>query len=234
MMLFGCAMHNDFNKVVWLFHFQHGAVVSVAKPNLVSGVQIRRKREQSLRRSLLQPSWKPKKARKPKQKPRKPSQRCPLIAEHMAERNPPKLTPSDDKPASVRIWRRTLNAWCLLKWSWRDPKKDSDTPEYWLTDKAQWEIAAFYLALPDDILTFFDTTILVKLTETELSQPWLYQQRLEEHFVGQDDVTPDRLAFFNCTQKPSESITNFETQIRITAKKTRYAEMTNPLQELHA
>ena len=41
-----------------------------------------------------------------------------------------------------------------------------------------------------------------------------------------------RLAFFNCTQKPSESVTDFETRIRRTAKKTRYAEMTNPLQEL--
>ena len=38
---------------------------------------------------------------------------------------------------------------------------------------------------------------------------------------------PQRLAFFNCTQKPSESITEFETRIRLTAKKTRYAEMTN-------
>ena len=43
---------------------------------------------------------------------------------------------------------------------------------------------------------------------------------------------PQRLALFNCTQKPSESITAFETRIRLTAKKTRYAEMTNPLQEL--
>ena len=79
----------------------------------------------------------------------------------------------------------------------------------------------------------------------------MYQQRLEDHYVGQDDVMPQRLVFFNCTQTPCESVTDFETRIRktsrgrissaltdfetrirSTAKKTSYAEMTNPLQEL--
>ena len=50
--------------------------------------------------------------------------------------------------------------------------------------------------------------------------------------MGQDDVMPQRLAFFNCTQKPAESVTDFETRIRSIARKTKYAEMTNPLQEL--
>ena len=43
---------------------------------------------------------------------------------------------------------------------------------------------------------------------------------------------PQRLAFFNCTQKPDESVTDFETRIRSTAQKSRYSEMTDPLQEL--
>ena len=150
----------------------------------------------------------------------------------MADSKPPKLTLSDDKAASVRIWRRKFNAWCLLQRSWRDPSKNPTSPEHWIKDKAQCEIAAFYLALPDDVLNIFDTTILEKLTQEETSQPWVYQLRLEEHFVGQDDVMPQRLAFFNCTQKPAESVTDFETRIRSTARKTKYAEMTNPLQEL--
>ena len=150
----------------------------------------------------------------------------------MANSKPPKLVPFDDKPASLRIWRRKFNAWCLLQKGWRDPKKDPASPEHWIADKAPCEITAFYLALPDDILNIFDTTILVKPSEIDQSQPWIYQQRLEEHFIGQDDVMPQRRAFFNCTQKPSESITDFETRIRTTANKTRYAEMTNPLQEL--
>ena len=132
----------------------------------------------------------------------------------------------------MRIWRRKFNAWCLLQRSWRDPSKNPTSPEHWVKDKAQCEIAAFFLALPDDVLNIFDTTILEKLTQEETSQPWVYQLRLEEHFVGQDDVMPQRLAFFNCTQKPAESVTDFETRIRSIARKTKYAEMTNPLQEL--
>ena len=106
------------------------------------------------------------------------------------------------------------------------------SPEHWVKEKAQCEIAALYLALPDDMLNIFDTTVLEKFTEDEKNQPWVYQQRLEDHYVGQDNVMPQRLAFFNCTQKPSESVTDFETRIRSTVKKTRYAEMTNALQEL--
>ena len=71
-----------------------------------------------------------------------------------------------------------------------------------------------------------------KFTEEETSQPWVYQQRLMDHFTGQDDVMPQRLAFFSCTQKPAESVTGFEARIKSTAKKTKYAEMTNPLQKL--
>ena len=150
----------------------------------------------------------------------------------MADSKPPKLTLNDDKTASVRIWRRKFNNWCLLQKSRRDTSKSPTSPEHWVKDKAQCEIAAFYLALPDDVLNIFDTTVLEKFTEDEKNQPWVYQQRLESNYVGQDDVMPQRLAFFNCTQNPSESVTDFETRIRSTAKKTRYAEMTNPLQEL--
>ena len=65
------------------------------------------------------------------------------------------------------------------------------------------------------------------MTDTEKKQPWIYQQSLKEHFVGQEDVIPQRLAFFNCTQKPKETLRE-----RSIAKKTRYSDMTSPLQEL--
>ena len=129
----------------------------------------------------------------------------------MAESKPPKLSLSEDKAASVRIWRWKFNAWCLLQRAWRDPSKCPTTSDHWVAEKAQSEIAAFFLALPDDVLEVFDTTIIAKMTTTEKKQPWIYQQRLEDHFVGQDNVMPQRLAFFICTQKPDESVTDFET-----------------------
>ena len=150
----------------------------------------------------------------------------------MAESKPPKLSLNDDKAASVRIWRRKLLAWCLLQRAWRDTSKCPTTTNHWVVEKAQSEIAAFFLALPDDVLEVFDTTILAKLTTTEKKKPWIYQQRLEDQFVGQDNVMPQRLAFFNCTQKPDEFVTDFETRVRSTAQKSRYSEMTDPLQEL--
>jgi len=136
----------------------------------------------------------------------------------MAESKPPKLSLSEDNAASVRIWRRKFNAWCLLQRAWRDPSKSPTTLDHWVADKAQSEIVAFFLPLPDGVLEVFDTTILAKMTTTEKKQPWIYQQHLEDHFAGQDIVMPKRLAFFNCTQKPDESIPDFETRIRSTAQ----------------
>lgn len=150
----------------------------------------------------------------------------------MAKSKPPQLTLADDKSVSVRTWRKKFDSWCLLQTEWRDTSKDGADPEHWITEYYKCEIAAFYLALPDDVLTVFDTTILPKMTTTEQKQPWSYQDKLEQHFAGQDDVMPQRLAFFNCTQGLTETITDFETRIRSIARKTRYAEMKDPLHEL--
>ena len=79
------------------------------------------------------------------------------------------------------------------------------------------------------MLDIFDTTFLENFTKDEKGQPWVYQQRLEDHYVRQDNVMPQRLTFFDCTQKPYESVSDFETRIRSTAKKNKYVEMTNPL-----
>jgi len=140
----------------------------------------------------------------------------------MAEHKPPKLSLSENKAASVRIWRRKFNAWCLLHRAWKDARKCPTTPDHWVAEKAQSETAAFFLALPDDVLEVFVTTILAKMPTTEKKQPLIYQQRLEDHFVGQENVMPERLAIFNCIQKPDESVTDFETRIRSTAQKSKY------------
>ena len=59
----------------------------------------------------------------------------------------------------VRIWRKKFNAWCLLHKSWRDTSKNPTSPEHWTAEKAQHEIAAFYLALQDDISNIFYMTL---------------------------------------------------------------------------
>ena len=41
------------------------------------------------------------------------------------------------------------------------------------------EIAAFYLALPDNVLNLFGTSILPEMLDAESLHPWTYQDRLE-------------------------------------------------------
>jgi hypothetical protein len=151
----------------------------------------------------------------------------------MAHGKPPQLNLAEDKAVSVRIWRKKFNSWCLLQKQWRDPQKDATNfEEHWVEENRSLEIAAFNLALPDDILTVFDTSIYEKMTAEERKQPWMYQEKLQAHFTGQDNVMPERLAFFNCIQTSSETITDYETRIRGIARKTKFEEMKDPLQEL--
>ena len=150
----------------------------------------------------------------------------------MASNKPPELNLGEDKAASLKLWRRKFNAWCLLQKEWRDLDIDSSEPAHWVVAKRPKEIAAFYLALPDDVLSIFDNTIYGKLTDAEKKQPWTYQEKLQTHFTGQDNVMPQRLAFFHCMQNQSESITDFENRIRKIAQQTRFTDMTDPHQEL--
>ena len=103
----------------------------------------------------------------------------------MADSDPPKLTLNNDKAASVQIWHKNFNTWCQLQRSWQDTSKSPTSPECWVVEKTQCKIAPFYPPLPDDMLNIFDTTVLEKLSKQDRRQPWLYQQCLEEHFVGQ-------------------------------------------------
>ena len=70
------------------------------------------------------------------------------------------------------------------------------------------------------------------MTNAELKQPWSYQEKLQEYFLGPDNVMPTRLAFLNCVQKPNESIMEYENRIRNIGRLTKYENMTDPLNEL--
>jgi hypothetical protein len=150
----------------------------------------------------------------------------------MTEGKPPVLCLTEDKALSVRVWRKKFNAWCTLQKGWRDSSKEPSDHAHWKDDKHNVEISAFYLALPDDVLTMFDISIYPKMTDAERKQPWTYQEKLAEHFQGKDNVMPERLNFFNCVQKPSETISDYEMRIRSIASKTKFELMTDPLQEL--
>ena len=57
-----------------------------------------------------------------------------------------------DKITSVRIWRIRFTAHCMLQEGWRDISKAITDEQHWVPEKAQLEISAFNLGLPDDVL----------------------------------------------------------------------------------
>ena len=72
---------------------------------------------------------------------------------------PPMLTLATDKQASVHVWRSKFDTFCIMQ-DWRDTDKPNTDNAHWNHDKAVKEISAFYLALPDDVLTTFELSCL--------------------------------------------------------------------------
>ena len=90
----------------------------------------------------------------------------------------------------------------------------SKTPDHWIEKNRPKEIAAFQLALPDDVLMQFDNC-MDRMSVDEAKSPWVYQEKLKELFTGQDNIMPQRLEFLNCIQKPHESEKYVMTRWRI-------------------
>ena len=89
--------------------------------------------------------------------------------------------------------KRKFNAWATLQNEWRDLAKDSKTPDHWVEKKVEKnrpkEIAAFQLALPDDVLMQLDNC-MDRMSVDEAKSPWVYQEKLKELFTGQDNIMP--------------------------------------------
>ena len=52
----------------------------------------------------------------------------------------------------------------MLQKEWRDCTKAESSPDHWVEANRNREIAAFYLALPDDVLMIFEISIFEKMT----------------------------------------------------------------------
>lgn len=144
----------------------------------------------------------------------------------------PQLKLTDDKITSVRVWIIKFNSHCLMQDGWRDLTKTPAQDDHWIEEAAQKEIAAFFLGLPDDVLTDFTVNVFPKMSVAEKGKAKCYPEKLEAMFQGQDNVMPERNSFFNCLQGPLESVAKYETRIRQAMKNTRYKDMTNPEDEL--
>lgn len=132
-------------------------------------------------------------------------------AKHMAESKPPKPMLTDDKAASVSIWRKKFNAWLLLQRAWEDTSKSPTIPEHWVAEKSTMRNCSILPRFPRRrVKHLWHNNPWEADRSPELGQPWIYQQRLEDHFVGQDDVMLQRLAFFNSTSRVSHPRQGFK------------------------
>ena len=115
-----CTMHHgQGNKVSSCFPLKYEVVVALLfpleKPNLVSGAgsekQTNKQTNKPHAQKTANATWENLRTATPF---RHSKAHLPSNTKHMADSKHPKLTLTDDKAASVRIWRRKFNAWRLL------------------------------------------------------------------------------------------------------------------------
>lgn len=159
-----------------------------------------------------------------------------LTTTKMCESKPPPLIldNSKNKSQSVKIYmgKEVRCNCCMLQKDWRNPTKDRSSSDRWKADKTRQG----NLYLPSHSARWDIANVrnhdFQKMRAEERKQLWIYTSWLEANFTGHYNVTPQRLAFFNCIQNSFESVTAFDWRIRSIASKCKFEEMTNPHKEI--
>ena len=152
----------------------------------------------------------------------------------MAKGKPPvlDLDSCDDQRESVELWLDKFNDWCTLQ-GWRDTSKDASDNSHWKPEHYASEISAFRLALPIKVWKMVKSSLVPKMSNDEVKQPWQWQKKFTSHYSGQDLILAQRMTFMDtCKQKPQESISDFEARCKYHGSKCEYEKMTDPQQEL--
>ena len=129
----------------------------------------------------------------------------------MAKGKPPvlDLDSCDDQRESVELWLDKFNDWCTLQ-GWRDTSKDASDNSDWKPEHYESEISAFRLALPIKVWKMVKSSLVPKMSNDEVKQPWQWQKKFTSHYSGQDLILAQRMTFMDtCKQKPQESISDF-------------------------
>ena len=70
--------------------------------------------------------------------------------------------------------------------------------------------------MPDEALSVIRYTIEPQIPAVDKLKPWLWMERLRNHYAGSADSTvlPDRFTFWNLRQNVQDSIQDWEVKVR--------------------
>ena len=138
--------------------------------------------------------------------------------------------PKHDKPildvSAIRInrdrfrhWKTHFHDYCLLE-GYRNPAKDrlTQTTDHYIEAKRPFELAVLHSAIPSLEWNTLDNVIASKIPADDADKPWIWLQKIKEHYVGASTLMQDRYHFWvQMAQADQTSISAWETAVRTAA-----------------
>ena len=138
--------------------------------------------------------------------------------------------PKHDKPildvSAIRInrdrfrhWKTHFHDYCLLE-GYRNPAKDrlTQTTDHYIEAKRPFELAVLHSAIPSLEWNTLDNVIASKIPADDADKPWIWLQKIKEHYVGESTLMQDRYHFWvQMAQADQTSISAWETAVRTAA-----------------
>lgn len=118
-----------------------------------------------------------------------------------------------------RHWETRFHDYCLLE-GYRNPAKDrlTETADHYITAKRPFELAVLRSAIPATEWNTLDDVIASKIPTDDTGKPWIWLQKIKEHYVGASTLMQDRYHFWaKMSQAPKTSISAWETAVRTAA-----------------
>ena len=118
-----------------------------------------------------------------------------------------------------RHWKTWFHDYCLLE-GYRNPAKDrlTHTSDHYIEAKRPFELAVVRSAIPSSEWNTLDDVITSKIPAHDADKPWVWLQKIKEHYIGASTLMQDRYYFWvQMAQADQTSISAWETALRIAA-----------------
>ena len=110
---------------------------------------------------------------------------------------------------------KRFHDYCLLE-GYRNPAKDrlTQTADHYIAEKRPFELAVLRSAIPSSEWNTLDDVIASKIPADDAAKPWIWLQKLKEHYVGASTLMQDRYHFWvQMAQADQTSISAWETAV---------------------
>ena len=117
------------------------------------------------------------------------------------------------------IFATRFHDYCLLE-GYRNPAKNrlTETADHYIPAKRPFELAVLRSAIPASEWNTLDDLIASKIPTDDADKPWIWLQKIKEHYVGASTLMQDRYHLWaKMSQADQTSNSAWETAVRTAA-----------------